>query len=85
MIRPGFEGDDDIPCRAPECEYQPQPHGRSHLPTSIVLVIQGPGYVAQFRVGAEYLDAEALDSVFRDLREHVWRDWCRLTKKRSST
>ena len=40
---------------------------------------------AQFRVGAEYLDAEALDSVFRDLREHVWRDWCRLTKKRSST
>jgi hypothetical protein len=83
MIRPGFESDDDVPCRAPECDYQPVPHGRSHLPTAFVLLVSGPGYAAQFRVGTSYLDERALEDVFADLHAHVWQDWCRLTRKRA--
>jgi hypothetical protein len=81
---PGFEGPDDPPCRQDGCEYEPKPHGRSHLPVTFVLVVSGPGYAAQFRVGASYLDSEALGNVFADLHAHVWRDWCRLTRARAA-
>lgn len=80
---PGFESDNDAQCRDPACAWEPKVHGKSHLPTSFVLIVNGPGYGAQFRVGATYLDEAALKAVFADLYAHVWRDWCRLTNKTS--
>jgi len=80
-LLPGFQSQDDAQCRDPKCEYQPKLHGVSHLPTTFVLLVGGPGFTAQFKISASYIDSEALGAVFAELHATVWRDWCRLNRQ----